>query len=107
MKLEEALETLDREMNEGRRYAWRDLKQRMEKYGARLRKHGPFGVRVLDQSFAGLKKSIEQAGGRFRLKKIDGRDVGMIRYDGHDFNIVRDPKGMTDGELIVVSDGTL
>lgn len=106
MILEEAINLVERELNEGRRHAWRDLKNKMETIGAKLRKHGPFGVRVLDQSWSGLKKSIENAGGRFSTKKIDGRDVGMVRYDGYDFNVVRDPKGMSDGELIVVSDGT-
>ena len=103
MNLYEAIEIL-----EGRRNAWLNLQQNIGVIGGRMKKYGPYGIKIMGLSFNGLKNSVEKMGGQFRLKKIKGRNVGTVKFGGYDFNVVHEPDASPgERELIVFSDGTL
>lgn len=103
MNLNEAIETL--ELLEARRHSWAQFKTNLGDMGARFTKYGPYGIKVVNRGFGGLKQSIEKAGGRFKLKRDGKRQVGTLNYNGHDFNVSVSPD--YSGEEIVFSDGSL
>lgn len=98
---------------EARRDAFRDLKTVLKARGGRLLRYGPYGVRVSGRAWAGLKASIEKAGGRFDLKphphsKAKGAHFGHVEIDGHKFTVSHEPNAIPgEGDLISFSDGSL
>lgn len=103
MHLNESIDLL-----EARREAFRDLKRVLSGRGGRLLRYGPFGVRVANRAWAGLKQSVEQAGGKFSLKRKGDNHVGHVEFGGHKFNVLHEPDAYPgEGDLISFSDGSI
>jgi hypothetical protein len=93
---------------EARREAFRDLKTLLGAQGGKVLRYGPFGVRVANRAWDGVKRSIEQAGGRFSLKKRGKTTYGQVEFNGHKFNVAHEPDAYPgEGDLISFADGSL
>ena len=106
MRLEEQLDLL-----EARRDAYSEIKKIMARDGGRLYKYGLYGVRVANRAWAGLRDSIERAGGKFTLKtSVHNKNmkIGHVVFNGHKFNVEYEPNARPgEGDHISISDGTL